>query len=171
MKNWDPLECHIVAFLISLTLQNATFQVLAMTVDKYIPIKWPHKAAVYITPRRAVITSIVIYICVTSYNIPNLFISTLIGKECLGYAKGGAIRKVYLWFAFAISGLLSLILLIYFNSVIIQEVRKSLKMFENKELSVKRENQGLNPTNQKRQKAMESTESQLTIKLLLVTTL
>ena len=119
MQNWDPLECHIVAFVISLTLQNGTFQVLAMTVDKYIAIKWPHKAAVYITPRRAVIISIVTYICVASYNITNLFISTLIGNECVGYAKGGVITTVYSWFVFAISGLLSLILLIYFNSVTI----------------------------------------------------
>ena len=86
--------------------------------------------------------------------ITYLFTSTLIGNECVGYAKGGVITKVYSWFAFAMSGLLSLILLIYFNSVIIQKVRQSRKMFENKETSVKRKNQGLNVTNQKRQKAI-----------------
>ena len=142
-----------------------------MTVDKYIAIKWPHKAAVYNTPRRAVITSIVIFICVASYNIPNLFISTLIGNECVGYAKGGVITKVYSWFAFGISGLLSLILLIYFNSVIIYKVRQSRKMFESKESSVELKSQVLNAPNQRRQKAMESVENQLTIMLLLVTTL
>ena len=171
MQNWDPQECHIIAFLVALTLHNATFQVLAMTLDKYIAIKWPHKAAVYNSPKRAVITSSIIYICVVFYNIPNLFIFTIIGNECVGYAKGGVITKVYFWFAFAVSGILPLILLIYFNSVIIQKVRQSRKMFENKESFTEGNSQVLNTTNQRRQRAMENAENQLTIMLLLVTTL
>ena len=76
-------------------LQNMTFQVLAMTIDKYIAIKWPHRAATYSTPRRAKITVICIYICVVTYNIPHVFISQLTGDVCLGYAIGGVITKVY----------------------------------------------------------------------------
>ena len=171
MQNWNPLECHIKAFLTAVTLINATFQVLAMTVDKYIAVKWPHKAAVYNTPRRALITSIVIYICVVSYNIPNIFISTLIGNECIGYAKGGAITKVYSLFAFSTNGVLALILLSYFNCVIVQTVRQSRTLFQNNGTSIDGKSPTINNTNQRRQKSMESVENQLTVMLLLVTTL
>ena len=44
-----PFECKFVAFVALFALQNCTFQVLAMTVDKYIAIKWPHRAASYST--------------------------------------------------------------------------------------------------------------------------
>ena len=171
MQNWNPLECHIIAFLTAVTLINATFQVLAMTVDKYIAVKWPHKATVYNTPKRALITSIIIYFCVVSYNIPNLFISTLIGNECIGYAKGGVITKVYSLFAFSTSGVLALILLVYLNCVIVQKVRQSRKMFRNNKTSVEGKSPDINTSNQRRQKSMEGVENQLTIMLLLVTTL
>ena len=67
------LECHVTAYLVSVTLQNASFQVLAMTVDRYIAIKWPHKAAMYNTPKRALFSITVIYICVIIFNLPNIF--------------------------------------------------------------------------------------------------
>ena len=50
---WHPVECKIVAFCALFGLQNCTFQILAMTVDKYIAIKWPHRAATYSTPRES----------------------------------------------------------------------------------------------------------------------
>ena len=37
-------ECKFLAYLHLLFLQNSTFQVFAMTVDKFIAIQWPHKA-------------------------------------------------------------------------------------------------------------------------------
>ena len=76
------VECRIVAYLILLALQNSTFQVIAMTFDKYIAIKWPHKAATFSTPRRAKITAITVWFCVFIYNIPHLFLSKNIGDVC-----------------------------------------------------------------------------------------
>ena len=39
---WHEMECKVIDFLVLYALQNSKFQVLAMTVDKYIAIKWPH---------------------------------------------------------------------------------------------------------------------------------
>ena len=58
-------------------------------------------------------------------------------------------------------------LLLYMNFIIIKKVRESRKMFRNQ----KGKGQGQNDTSQRRQKSMKSTENQLTIMLLLVTTL
>ena len=165
------LECNISAYLVSVTLQNASFQVLAMTVDRYIAIKWPHKAAVYNTPKRALISITVIYICVIIFNLPNTFFSKLIGNECVGYVTGGIVAKVHAWFSLTLNALIPFSLLIYMNSVIVQQVRKSRKLFTNKESSVEDTNKTPNDYSQRRQNAMENAEIQLTIMLLLVTTL
>ena len=38
-----------------------------MTFDKYVAIKWPHKSAMYSTPRRAKEVILTIIICVSMY--------------------------------------------------------------------------------------------------------
>ena len=66
-----------------------------MTVDKYIAIKWPHKAATYSTPKRAKIIVIVLYMFVFIYNIPHLFLSSIVGKQCLAYGVSSLMAKLY----------------------------------------------------------------------------
>ena len=51
---WYILECKINTYFALFCLQCATYQVLATTFDKYVAAKWPHRAAVYSTPKRAV---------------------------------------------------------------------------------------------------------------------
>ena len=41
-----------------------------MTVDKYIAIKWPHRAATYSTPNRTKMITSGVFIFTLSYNIP-----------------------------------------------------------------------------------------------------
>ena len=65
--------------------------------------------------------------------------------------------KVYSWFSFVLSAIIPFTLLIHMNYVIVKTVKNSQKMFSN----------GMD----KRQKTMKSAENQLTIMLLLVTTL
>ena len=49
----NHIECSIIPYLVKTASLNSTFLVLAMTIDKYIAIKWPHKAATFSTPGRA----------------------------------------------------------------------------------------------------------------------
>ena len=164
-----PIECKIASFFGLHVVQNGTFQVLAMTLDKYVAIKWPHKSATHSTPTRAKITVIVTHICVVIYNLPHLYMSQLTDGICLGYANGGTITKVYSWFTFVINVIIPLTSLIYMNGVIIQKVRSSRKQFGFRE-----DTQNHGPSNvaaAKRQKTMKNTENQLTIMLLFVTTL
>ena len=60
-------------------------------------------------------------------------------------------------------------MLIYMNYVIIKKVRQSRKMFGNNDSE--KGDQGHCNANQQRQKTMKNTENQLTVMLLLVTTL
>ena len=116
-------------------------------------------------------TVVVIYICVVIYNIPHIFISKLTGDVCLSYAIGGIITKVYSWFTFILNAIIPFVLLIYMNYVIVQKVRSSRKMFGGNEVIEVGQGQGPMDVALRRQIKMKNTENQLTIMLLLVTTL
>ena len=170
------MECKFSAFIVQFALQNSTFQVLAMTLDKYIAIKWPHKAATYSVLQRAKIIIIVVFICTLTYNIPILFLSSVIGHLCFANSIGGDVTVIYSWFSFVINAIIPFSMLIYMNFVIVKTVRHSSKMFgENGTSTRAHDGQvasvAITKGMELRQKAMKSAESQLTILLLLVTTL
>ena len=166
----SDLECKTAAFFVLFGLQNSTFQVIAMTFDKYIAIKWPHRAATYSTPRRAKMTIAGVTACVVIYNIPHLFLSKMVGDVCIGYSIGGVITNVYSWLTFSINGVLAFAMLIFMNYVIIKKVRGSRKMFGGNEGQGKGQGQN-NVTSSRREQKLKNTENQLTTMLLLVTTL
>ena len=95
VHEFKPLECRFASFWALFGLQNSTFQVLAMTVDKFIAIKWPHKAATYSTPQRAKVIVTIGFLALMIYNIPHLFMARLLGGQCFGYSAGGVITKIY----------------------------------------------------------------------------
>ena len=167
------IRCKISAFLAMYALQNSTFQVLAMTIDKYIAIKWPHKATIYSTAKRAKVTVLIILTSVFIFNIPHLIISEAVQSICIAFAIGGTITQVYSWFSFVLNANIPFIMLIYMNYIIIKRVGQSRKMFMHKNATDddKQRDQNYNRGNHRRQKTMKNTENQLTIMLLLVTTL
>ena len=177
VHSFKPLECRFASFWALFGLQNSTFQVLAMTIDKYVAIRWPHKAATYSTPRRAKVITIGLFTGLVIYNIPHLFLARLIGDQCFGYSAEGIFTKVYSWLNFALNAIIPFTLLIYMNCTIVKTVGESRKMFEigDKNADVnqrhKRYSQGINKGMENRRKTMKSTENQLTVMLLLVTTL
>ena len=162
LKNNYPSSCKITAFVSYLILQNSTFQVLAMTIDKYIAIKWPHKAAAYSTPKRTKVIILAIVIFVIIYNLPHFYIKRVIEGKCYGYSAKIILTKIHSWSSFVLNGIIPFMLLIHMNYVIVKTVRNSRKMFRNNVATVGTET---------RQKLMKSAENQLTTMLLLVTTL
>ena len=105
-----------------------------MTTDKYIAIKWPHRAAVYSAPRRAKLISVTVYICVFVYNIPHFFLSStmVLGKQCHAYAVSSTLTSVHSWFSFVLNAIIPFTMLIHMNYVIVKTVRKSRQMFGTK---------------------------------------
>ena len=174
IHEWHPWECKIAAYLVNFSLQSSTYQVLAMTVDKYVAIKWPHRAATYSIPKRARIISCCIFACALLYNGPHLYTSSLVGDQCLAYVVGGVVTQVFSWSTFLINGAIPFSLLIHMNYVIVQTVRDSRKLFQGNGVTTAdvRNRQGIiNTGMEARQKTMKSAENQLTIMLLLVTML
>ena len=177
VHDFKPLECRFASFWALFGLQNSTFQVLAMTVDKYVAIRWPHKASSYSTPRRAKIITLGLFIVLVIYNIPHLFLARLIGGQCFGYSAEGVFTKVYSWLNFVLNAIIPFTLLIYMNCIIVKTVGESRKMFEIDDTNVGASQrsalptQGSNKGMKTRQKTMKNAENQLTVMLLLVTTL
>ena len=159
---WNSIECKISVFVTLFALQNETFQVLSMTLDKYIAVKWPHKAAVHSTPRRAKIITVGLYIFTFVYNIPHLFLSGMIGDLCINYGISSIFSKVHSWFSFVLNAIIPFTILIHMNYTIVKTVRNSRKMFRTNDFNTEMDS---------RQNFMKSAENQLTIMLLLVTTL
>ena len=95
--------------------------------------------------------------------------TSLVGGKCRGYVHGGLIAEVLSWVTFIVNGIIPFSVLIYMNSVIIQTVKNSGKMFES--TSQLKHESHTKIEMDKRQRKMKSAESQLTIMLLLVTIL
>ena len=173
IHEWELWECKIAAYLVNYCLQSSAYQVLVMTFDKYVAIKWPHKAATYSTPKRAKIILSCIFLCALIYNSPHLLVASLVGDQCLTYVVGGTITTVFSWITFIINGIIPFSMLIHMNHIIVQTVRKSRKMFRTNTTSTDTNSsiQDLNKGMDVRQKTMKSAENQLTIMLLLVTVL
>ena len=163
IHKWHSIECKMSCFAALYALQNGTFQVFAMTLDKYIAIKWPHKAATYSTPRRAKIMTVGFSICALMYNTSHFFLRGMIDDLCICYANSSAIARVYSWLTFVLNAIIPFTMLIHLNYVILKTVRKKSNFFFNTDDS----NIGM----EVRQRNMKSVENQLTVLLLLVTTL
>ena len=165
VHGWYVWQCKVASFWALFALQNSTFQVLAMTIDKYIAIKWPHRAATYSTPRRAKTIVLNLYICAIVYNSPQLYLTQVTDGQCVAYGTGGVLTMIYSWLSFVLNAVIPFTLLIYTNFVIVKAVRKSRKMFGADTCA--QTDQGL----EARQNTMKSAENQLTIMLLSVTML
>ena len=151
-------HCKLHVFVNLVILQNSTFQILAMTIDKYIAIKWPHKAATYSTPKRAKIMILSILTFVILYNLPDIYFT----EKCYAYSLESILTKIHSWLSFVINVIIPFTMLIHMNYVILKTVRNSRKMFRSNVGTVGEE---------RRRKTMKSAENQLTTMLLLVTTL
>ena len=166
--DWRLWSCKSLAYLVIFSLQCSTYLVLAMTIDKYAAIKWPHRAATYSTPTRALSICFGVIMCALCYNVPNLFAITLIGNRCIAYVLGGLKTKIYSWISFLVNFIIPFSMLIHMNHAIVKAVRNSQKMFRtNTDIAISKKDQGMD----RRQRTMKSTENQLTVMLLLVTIL
>ena len=162
IHEWHLWECKTSAYFAGFSLQLTTYLVIAMTLDKYIAIKWPHRAATYSTPRRVKIIIFTIVTSVVLYNLPKYFTTAVVAGSCYSSSVKGIFTKIYSWFNIVLNAVIPFTLLIHMNYIIVKTVRNSRKMFKNHSQIA---------TMNKRQRTMKSAENQLTTMLLLVTSL
>ena len=157
------VECKLNAAITLFALQNGTYLILVMTIDKFIAIKWPHRAATLSTSGWARITALGVFIWAFIYNILHYFAASIVGGQCSALAISSIYTKVYSSLSFVINGIIPFMCLIYLRFMSLWKLwgkagKCLVQMYENTGLDA-------------RQKAMRSAETQVTIMLLLVTTL
>ena len=170
--DWNPVQCRTVTYLTAVFLQSSRYQVLAMTIDKYVAIKWPHRAATYSTSKRAKSVVIGVFSCTLIYNSHHIPMTGLVRGRCKPYSFGGIISVILTWMSFSVNGVIPISMLMFMNYVIVRTVRRSRKLFESNSVKTNLKHvPNTNRTIEARQKKMKSVENQLTTMLLLVTTL
>ena len=164
IHEWNYWECVCSVYFVYYSLQAATYQVLAMTIDKYVAVKWPHKVAAFSTSKRSKIIIASIITSVIIYNLPHIFMTKVIQEECYGFSVKSTVTKFYSWLSFFLNGVIPFTLLTHMNYTIISTVRNSRKIFRGNVRSRSTGRENLH-------KARQTTENLLTTMLLLVTTL
>ena len=112
--------------------------------------------------KRAKITIIFLVTVSILYNIPHVFITTNIGRQCTPYGTvmSKSYGQFYFWFTVTIQFLIPYTLLLIWNGVIIHTLRKRSAMFDSEEG---------HSQSQGHENKMKSSERQIIIMLLLVT--
>ena len=125
-------SCLISSYVVHLATQFGTFAICAMTFDKLVALKYPHKAASFSTTKRTKVIISLLFLFCAIYNIPHFFITKLLlpSRLCVDY-MGGNLVTLYCWFTFVINSIMPLCLLTVLNSIMIMSVRKMNKMFGN----------------------------------------
>ena len=132
--------------------------IVAMTLDKFFAIRFPHKSASFNTPRRAKIVVAIIVVVSVIFNLPHFFVTLLIDETCMPYARQGVWNQIFMFASFLINTVGVFVALIIMNGFIISAVRGRKKLLQNMGESEK----------SSESKHQRSTERQITIMLLLV---
>ena len=135
----------------------------ALTFDRFYSIIMPHKAASFNTVKRTNITVVCIAIVSVLYNLPHLFLSTIINWDCIPYATamGQPYGEFYYLATVLVQFALPFVLISAMNSVIIHKIRHRFVLTEepSRDRSIKDSNQ----------RETKSSEKQVYAILLLVT--
>ena len=155
--------CAITNTLLLMSTTSSILFILQMTFGRFYSIIRPNKAASFNTVTKAKITIVIIVIRSILFNIPHIFMSTNVGKECvpLGIGMEKVAAQLLYYATFIVNFALPFVLLLVMNSVIIYTLRtRSLKSF------IRSNGQGQNDDQISK---LKNSEKQIFILLLLVT--
>ena len=74
-------ECKMLAWTFNLFSLMGIFLILFMTLDRFIAVRFPFKAATVCTPKRARITTALIVILMLGYTAPYLYTAGLVNNR------------------------------------------------------------------------------------------
>ena len=118
--------CKVNNTIVLMSTMCSILFILQMTFERFYSIIRPHKAASVNTIKRAKITIVVVIISSIFFNIPVIFTSTNIGKECVAWARDvwdRPVFQVHYYTSVVIKFALPFVLLLIMNSFIIHTLR------------------------------------------------
>ena len=154
--------CAIATAVLWAAGLSSTLFILSMTFDRFYSIIRPHKAASFNTDKRAKITITSIISFSVAFNIPQLFVITNTGRECVpDLSKLG--NTFYFWLNYVIQFAIPFVLLLVMNCTIIHTLRNRLISQVKSQGQDKGQGQGQGQTNR-----IKSSDNQVFAILLLV---
>ena len=152
---YTDVGCKIMIYDFHVFGSFGAFEIVLMTLDKLIAIKFPHRSAALCTAKRAKILSAINFLAIAIFHLPNLDFSKSVGKgECARYVKEGWYVIAYSYLSIILIPVVPITMLFVMNIIIIKAVWRSQRM--------RNENQTV------QQEKNKNTEVQLTIMLILV---
>ena len=149
--------CKVIVYLVHVFGNFGAYEIVLMTLDQVIAIKLPHKSALLCTAERAKILSVINLFTIFVFYLPNIdFTKSLNEDVCARYVKEGWYVTIYSYMSMVVSPVLPVASLFVMNIIIIKTVWKSQRM------------RYINQTGKDKTKG---TEVQLTIMLILVSSL
>ena len=105
--------------------------ILCITVDRFIAVRFPFKAATYCTTYRAKVTILIAFIFGFTYNIPEIFTVKLVSKTaCASLTAGGIYAEIYSWVCICTNSLIPFLVILSLNIGIIMSIRNRAKDFK-----------------------------------------
>ena len=133
IKQW---HCSALITLAGVASLSSTGFILGMTFERFYSIIRPHKAASFNTVNRAKITIACIIFFSVLFDVPHVFMTLKVGKNCIPYGYGDSVvKQFYYWLSLVVNFFLPFVLLLIMNSVIMHTLRQ--RSMKNMTLTVK----------------------------------
>ena len=131
------MACRISGYLMGTTNVAGTMLLVALTIDRFMAVRFPLKARIYCTPRRARIFSAIVLVFCFIYNIPHIFFAGFFqaptGPACLLLINGG---QIYSGINIVVVVVVPFMVLLVLNMMIIQVIRERSRPYVDDEEEV-----------------------------------
>lgn len=130
-------------YILNFSLCNTAWLTVSVAVERYIYMKWPERATVICTVRRAILTCVVVWIVVMLVNVP--FLLRYNREEVNGETdvipsplwQNDEFKQSYVWVQNIIRSIIPLVVLIYINTWIIVTLSRSSREYYQRPLACK----------------------------------
>lgn len=117
-------ECKIAVMVINVCSLIGILYIIAMTIDRFISVRFPLQAVYYCTSSKAKKTVKVIPVLVFIYGIPHFLHAKSVGPSCIGMNENTVFTSVYSWLTLSVNSFVPFIVLITLNIGIIYSMIK-----------------------------------------------
>ena len=125
-------ECRTMSWMFHFASMASMIFIIAMTVDRFLAIRFPFKARTLCSTRRARIAILVISVSVTLYTLPYMFTSKLFPavRTCVAIYTTDPLSRAYNWMNIFLGSIVPFVGLLTMSGFIIRTVRKRVELSE-----------------------------------------
>ena len=123
------MMCKVTLYLVNTASLSGVMIILALLVERVIAVTKPMKAAVLLSPKRALIMTFIFAGVSAVYNIPRIFyVENTIrygSKNCVAFRSNDALSSVYSLSSLILTGVLPLVAIFIMNIIIIFSIKSA----------------------------------------------